>query len=47
MAYILPGIMLTKMKLQPSHTTIGVIYVVFGVLVGALSFIEQAIKLAS
>jgi hypothetical protein len=47
MAYILPGIMLTKMKLQPSHTTIGVAYVVFGVLVGALSFIEQVIKLVS
>ena len=45
MAYILPGIMLVKMDLHPMHRVIGVVYVIFGVLVGTLSFIEQVIKL--
>ena len=34
-----------NMGLQPSHRVIGVLYVVFGVLVGTLSLIEQVIKL--
>lgn len=45
MAYILPGIMLVKMNLHPMHFFLGVVYVIFGVLVGLLSFIEQVSKL--
>jgi hypothetical protein len=37
--------MLVKMDLHPMHRVIGVVYVIFGVLVGTLSFIEQVIKL--
>ena len=45
MAYILPGIMLIKMKLQPMHVLIGYAYVIFGFLVGGLSLVEQTLKL--
>ena len=44
MAFIFPGLLLLKMKLKPSHTLFGWLFIVLGVVVGAISFVVQVLN---